>query len=58
MDSDAFRLWLHRAADWGADLSGRVREYPVRAQDYSRGDRERNPGSRHPRTGEPTGSDL
>jgi aromatic-L-amino-acid decarboxylase len=32
MDSDAFRLWSRRAADWGADYRERVREYPVRAQ--------------------------
>lgn len=32
MDSDAFRHWSHRAADWGADFRERVSEYPVRAR--------------------------
>jgi aromatic-L-amino-acid/L-tryptophan decarboxylase len=32
MDNDAFRLWSHRAADWGADYRRSLRELPVRAQ--------------------------
>lgn len=32
MDSDAFRHWSHRAADWGADYRERVHVRPVRAQ--------------------------
>ncbi len=32
MDSDEFRQWSHRAADWGADYRETLRDRPVRAQ--------------------------
>ena len=32
MDSEAFRKWSHRAADWGADYREGIRGKPVRAQ--------------------------
>lgn len=32
MDHEEFRKWSHRAADWGADYRGTLRERPVRAQ--------------------------
>ena len=32
MDNDEFRLWSHRAADWGADYRSSLRDRPVRAQ--------------------------
>lgn len=32
MDNDEFRLWSHRAADWGADYRSSLRDKPVRAQ--------------------------
>jgi aromatic-L-amino-acid/L-tryptophan decarboxylase len=32
MDSDEFRLWSHKAADWGADYRATLRDFPVRAQ--------------------------
>lgn len=32
MDSEEFRKWSRRAADWGADYRGTLRERPVRAQ--------------------------
>ena len=32
MDLDAFRHWSRRAAEWGADYRGSVKERPVRAQ--------------------------
>ena len=30
MDSEDFRKWSHRAADWGADYRGTIRDLPVR----------------------------
>lgn len=32
MDNDEFRHWSHKAADWGADYQGSLRERPVRAR--------------------------
>lgn len=32
MNSNEFRDWSHRAADWGADYRGSLRDRPVRAQ--------------------------
>ncbi|HSM40011.1 MAG TPA: pyridoxal-dependent decarboxylase [Afifellaceae bacterium] len=32
MDTDAFRAWSRRAADWGADYRASLRDRPVRAQ--------------------------
>ncbi len=32
MDSDAFRHWSHKAADWGVDYRDNLRGRPVRAQ--------------------------
>jgi len=31
-DGDEFRLWSHRAAEWGADYRASLRDRPVRAQ--------------------------
>jgi aromatic-L-amino-acid decarboxylase len=32
MDDDAFRIWSHKAADWGVDYRRGLRNLPVRAQ--------------------------
>jgi aromatic-L-amino-acid decarboxylase len=32
MDDDEFRLWSHKAADWGVDYRRGLRDLPVRAQ--------------------------
>ncbi|WP_237155223.1 pyridoxal phosphate-dependent decarboxylase family protein [Oryzibacter oryziterrae] len=32
MDSEDFRLWSHKVADWGADYRANLRDQPVRAQ--------------------------
>ena len=36
MDSEDFRKWSRRAADWGADYRGTLRDRPVRAADAAR----------------------
>jgi aromatic-L-amino-acid/L-tryptophan decarboxylase len=32
MDDDEFRIWSHKAADWGVDYRQGLRNFPVRAQ--------------------------